>query len=235
MIVSIVVPNNGRDISAIREVADKFPHTEVLEIDLGLERSVQRNIGIRNAKGEYIFILDSDQIPTVAQMSECIRLMNDPEYQGIYIPEVILGDDWLSRLRNFERLFYTGTVVDCVRFVRRPCPLFNVELNGPEDADFDLRIKGKKMICRFPLYHNDNLTLKEYIKKKAYYVKGQRRFKELHPDAKVLDLRYRCFIIFIENGKWKLLLRHPIMTFKLVFLLIIRGIIYFENTISPAL
>ena len=228
MIISIVVPNNGRDISAIREVADKFPHTEVLEIDLGLERSVQRNIGIRNAKGDYIFILDSDQIPTVAQMSECIRLMNDPECQGIYIPEVVLGNDWFSRLRNFERLFYTGTPVDCVRFVRRPCPLFNIELSGPEDADFDLRIKGKKMICRFPLYHNDNLTLKEYISKKAYYVKGQRRFKELHPDAKVLDLKYRCFMIFIEDGKWRYLLRHPILTLQLIGLLILRGIIYFK-------
>ena len=75
MKVSVIVPNHGRDISSIKKVVDNMPDVEFLEVDLGFERSYQRNIGIAQAKGEYIFILDSDQLPTETLILECIHIM----------------------------------------------------------------------------------------------------------------------------------------------------------------
>jgi len=231
MRVSIVIPNNGRDITPIKCAIGNMVGVEILEIDLGMERSQQRNIGIEQAKGKYIFILDSDQLPTDTLILECVDIMeNNHLCQGIYIPEVIIGRDWFSRLRNFERQFYTGTAIDCVRFVRsNNCPPFDSELSGPEDADWDLRIKGPKLISKNPLYHFDNITLKEYIAKKTYYTKSMHKFEEKHPDAKVLELKYRCWSVFVEDGKWKKLLRHPIATLMIIGLLLIRGIIYIKQ------
>lgn len=230
MRVSVVIPNSGRDISSIKRSIGNMIGVEIIEIDTGKERSEQRNMGIGVATGECIFILDSDQLPIDTLIYECVDIMEkNPLCQGIYIPEVIIGRDWFSKLRNFERQFYTGTCIDVVRFVRWPCPVFDETMSGPEDADFDLRITGQKLTSKTPLYHFDNITLKDYISKKAYYTKSMRKFEAKHPGAKVLDFRYRCFGVFVEGGKWKKLLRHPVMTIKLAFLLLIRGIIYLRR------
>jgi len=229
--VSVVVPNHGRDISAIRAVCDPMPEVELLEVDLGLERSAQRNIGICSAEGEYIFVLDSDQVPTRALIYDCIAIMErNPGCNGIYIPEIIRGEDWFTKLRNYERQFYTGTCIDCVRFVRaKICPLFDESMSGPEDADWDLRIPAIKLVSRFPLYHDDHISFKDYLKKKSYYTRSMSKFLENNPEAKVLKFRYRVFGVFMEHRKWRKLLRHPILAVKLYFLIFLRGIIYLKK------
>lgn len=231
MKVSVVVPNHGRDISAIRNIIDQEPEAELLEIDLGLERSAQRNIGITSAVGKYIFILDSDQVPTHKLIYECINIMNrNPGCNGIYIPEIIRGDDWFTKLRNFERQFYTGTCIDVVRFVRADkCPLFDESLNGPEDACFDRRIPPVKLTSKNPLYHDDHISFKDYLKKKSYYTRSMAKFLENYPDAKVLKFWYRAIWVFMENGKYKQLLKHPIMAVKLGFLIFLRAMIYLKK------
>ena len=229
--VSVVVPNHGRDISAIRRVCDGMDQVELIEVDLGKERSEQRNIGMEKASGEFLFILDSDQVPTRTLIYECIKIMDDnPACSGIYIPETIRGEDSFTKLRNFERQFYTGTCIDVVRFVRKKiAPKFDLTMSGPEDADWDLRIPPIKLISDEPLYHDDQIRLGDYLKKKAYYTKSMRRFQELHPGAKVLKFWYRAFVVFLEHGKWKRLLLYPIMTIKLYSLIFARAVIYMRR------
>jgi glycosyltransferase involved in cell wall biosynthesis len=221
---SVIIPNNNRDISFIRE-ALRNCDVEIIEVNLGRERSYQRNQGIIQAEGKYILMLDSDQVPDEKLIDDCVAIMEaNPECQGLYIPEIIIGDNFFTRLRNYERQFYTGTAVDCVRFVRNPCPLFDETMSGPEDADWDLRITGLKLISNEPLYHFDNITFKEYVKKKSYYTKSMKRFREKHPKAKVLDLFYRCFWVFFEKRR-----RIRPLFICLMFLIFIRGVIYLDS------
>ena len=229
--VSVVVPNHGRDISAIKEVCEFMDDVELIEIDVGLERSAQRNMGINQAKGEFVFVLDSDQVPTAKLIDECVEIMeSNPGCNGIFIPETIRGDDWFTRLRNFERQFYTGTCIDVVRFVRKSiCPQFDESMSGPEDADWDLRIPEVKLTSTNPLYHDDQIPLGKYLEKKAYYTKSMRRFSELHPDARVLKAWYRVFGVFMEHGKWKQLVKHPVMALKLYCLIFLRAMIYLRK------
>ena len=231
MKVSVIVPNHGRDISPIRHVVNHMEGVELLEIDVGKERSVQRNMGIKAAKGEFLFILDSDQIPTVDLISECVEMMERvPGLNGIYIPEIILGSNWFTRLRNYERQFYTATPIDVVRFVRKSiCPLFNENMSGPEDADWDLRIPPIKLQSKFSLWHDDRVSFFDYIKKKSYYTRSMQEFHKENPDAKVLRPWYRCFGVFVENGKWKQLVKHPILAAQLFILIFIRAIIYLKK------
>ena len=228
MKVSIVVPNHNRDIKHLKESINLSTHknVEFIEINKGLERSVQRNMGILESNGDFILILDSDQSISAGLLEECLYLM-DKGYDAIYIPEIIVSKSFFGKIRAFERTFYTGTDIDVVRFVRRThCPLFDESLVGPEDSDWDNRITGKRAISAHPLYHHDDISLKEYIRKKAYYTKSMRKYAEKWPHCKCLDLKWRCFGVFVENGKWRKILRHPILFCGIIFILLIRGIIY---------
>lgn len=200
-------------------------------VNRGEERSNQRNTGIDQATGDYLLILDSDQMVSNTLISECTKIMDsDPECTGIYIPERIILKSWFDVLRDFERQFYNGTPVDVVRFVRKSsCPDFDPTMSGPEDSDWGNRIPGKKRISQSCFYHYDNIGILAYLKKKAYYSESMRRYAEKWPDDKVLKFWYRCFWIFCENGKWKRLLRHPVASVMMFGLIFMRGIVYLWN------
>jgi len=224
MKTSIICANHGRDTSVLR---NSLPlNVEYIEINQGLERSVQRNMAIRQAKGDIIIWLDSDQSLGPGVVKECENLISTG-YTSVYIPEIIVAKSFFGRIRAFERSFLTGTSVDVPKAVlRRCCPLFNEELHGPEDADFGNRIIGLRAVSKSVLYHHDDIPFYKYCQKKAYYSKSMDKYKELNPDDRCLNIWYRCVTVYTEKGKWKKLLRHPILTLGLIFLLVIRGIIY---------
>jgi glycosyltransferase involved in cell wall biosynthesis len=224
ILTSVIVANHGRDTSKL--VSSLPAGVEYLEINQGLERSAQRNIGIDNARGKYLLILDSDQNISPGLIRECETLMW-AGFSCVYIPEIIVAKSFFGKIRKFEREFYTGTAIDVPRFVdKRYCPKFNLELSGPEDADWGNRIRGCRAISTSPLYHHDDVSFIEYMRKKIYYTKSMRKYAELWPDDKCLNLKYRCWDVFVEDGKWRKLIAHPILTLGIIFLLIVRGIIY---------
>ncbi len=229
---SIIIPTHKRatqenffDKCLISIANSTYKNIEIIGVDEGLERSAQRNIGIKAAKGEYICYLDDDQYISLGLIEECVHLMNF--YDALYIPEVIVTDNWFGHLRNWERQFYTATLVDCIRFFKKEgCPMFDLSMSGPEDADFDHRYKGAKGITENSLYHDDNVNFIQYLKKKAYYAKSLKRYHEKWPDDKVLSVYYRCFWIFMENGKFIKFFSKPHYAVALMILIFLRGIIY---------
>lgn len=67
--------------------------------------------------------------------------MEEEKFAGLYVPEVILGNSYWSQVRRFERSFYDGTVIDCVRIIKKDIfeqvGGFDSSLTGSEDWDFD--------------------------------------------------------------------------------------------------
>jgi glycosyltransferase involved in cell wall biosynthesis len=228
--VSIIIPiRRGENI--IQTLACIWDSThdhllyEIIVVDEGLERSAQRNIGIRKAKGKYLLILDSDQLLTRGLLEECVYMMK--EYDALYIPETMVGTDWFSRLRDFERWFYTNTPVDAVRFVKNThCPMFDETMHGPEDSDWDRRVPGKRGVTQHYIRHNDRSTLWEYLKKKAYYARSMKKYEAKNKGDKVVSFKWRCIDVFLENGKWRVFLRHPIKAMGVMMLVFVRGVIY---------
>lgn len=228
-LVSVIIPtvHNDIHIEENKSYIEKstYKNVEIIVVDEGKERSEQRNIGIERAKGEYLLILDSDQIVSDNLISECVDKIKT--CVGLYIPEIIVTEGFFGKLRNWERWFYTGTPVDCVRFVKSEgCPKFDTSMSGPEDADWDRRIKGTKKITDSCLFHLDKIGFVDYLKKKMYYTKSMRRYIEKHPYDKVLDWKWRCFGVFFENGKWRRCLEKPHYFICLMGLIFIRGVIY---------
>ena len=228
-LVSIVIPNHGRDLTKVKEAirASTYQNYEIIVVDAGKERSAQRNIGIDAAKGEYLLFLDSDMLIHPSLLSECVRVWHNKD--ALYIPEQIVDKGWFSRVRNWERQFYTSTPVDVVRFVRaNRCPRFDESMNGPEDSDWDRRVQGRRGATYIPYLHDEDVTFLSYFKKKAYYAKTMDKFIAKHPNDPLLNWRWRCIGVFVERGKWKRLFNLP-MTISVMFILLLRGVIYLWN------
>ncbi len=157
----IVVDNSSTDQtqSIAKQYTDKV-YTK------GPERSTQRNYGIiEKSTGLYVLFLDADMIltPYVIESSYYHIIKN----QGIalYIKEVVLGKNYFSKARRFERGFYDATVVDGARFFRKDTFIeikgFDENLNGPEDWDLDKRLKQKGKILMLPSKKPSDLPVLE--------------------------------------------------------------------------
>jgi len=230
-LVSVIIPTTDKETPFIPRCiysvqTSTYKNVELVIINEQQERSEQRNLGIERAKGKYLLFLDSDQYISSRLIAECVDYMRIG-YDSVYIPETIVTTGWFGRLRNWERQFYTGTAVDVVRFVRAElCPRFDVTLKGPEDSDWDRRIQGERTISRNVVYHDDNVTVRSFLAKKAYYSKSMGRFYEKWPDDKVLKFSYRCFWIFLESGKWRQFIARPLSAFMVMALIFARGLVY---------
>ncbi len=257
-LVSIVIPIVPKDIH-IQECVDHikrstYQNYEILIINESKERSYQRNVGIKNAKGKYLIWLDSDMMISPMLLENCVDKMESDEevwikakqsdgkggflvsrelapllrpLVGIYIPERIVTKGWFGKLRDWERQFYTATLVDVMRFVRtKDCPLFDETLHGVEDSDWERQFpEGRREISDYSFNHHDKVGLIKYLKKKAYYAQCLGRYTSKNPSDKLLTFKYRCFQVFTENGKWKRFISNPIMATGVLLLLLARGIV----------
>ena len=214
-------------------VVDNFSEDETVEIAKkyttkihfkGPERSSQRNYGAQVANGEYLLYLDADMILSPTMVKDCVEKCEIDRVDAIYVPERIVGEGFWIKVRDFERSFYTGTVVDAVRFIRKDLfekvEGFDESLIGPEDWDFDRRIRkiGRTGIIDAALYHNEgSFNMKRYLKKKNYYTDGIKNYlRKWGPNdqetMKQVGVWYRLMGVFVEKGNWKKLIRHlPLM------------------------
>jgi glycosyltransferase involved in cell wall biosynthesis len=227
----IVVDNFSEDKTV--EFAQNYEATVYFK---GPERSVQRNYGAKVAQGKYLIYLDADMILSQTVIEECLAKGECENIGALYIPERIIGEGFWIKVRDFERSFYTGTVIDAVRFIRRDLfekiGGFDESLIGPEDWDLDRRIKeiAQVGLVTSALFHNEgSFNLNRYLGKKKYYSQSFEKYickwgKNDPEIKKQLGMLYRLSVVFIEKGRWKKLLRHPIQTLGMFYLRIMVGI-----------
>ena len=270
----IVVDNNS--IDRTKEIAKKYTN---LVFNKGPERSAQRNFGMMEvAKGKYVMYVDADMILSPTLIEDCVYEMeNDGNLAALYIPEIVLGNSFWSEVRRFERRFYDGTVIDCVRFIKKDIFIkvggFDSSMTGPEDWDLDKKIRqmGKVKLVKTQkveskklkmenfkkwklynfikekgvnpenygsaIYHNEaEFNLKKYLQKKAYYANSFdiyiKKWGRDDPDIKKqFGIWYRFFGVFTENGKWKRLIKHPILAMGMYWLRFIVGVMYLMSKV----
>ncbi|QPJ61196.1 MAG: glycosyltransferase family 2 protein [Candidatus Nitronauta litoralis] len=239
----IVVDNQSKDRT--REIAKEY-QVPVLNLPdhINLDgilnfRGAQVNLGVSRSTGEYLFFPDADMTFDKELLAEAVEQLKT--YSALYIPEIIMGKGWLGKIRNFERSFYEMTCIDAPRLVRRT--LYE-EVKGFDEKeiafapdDWDLAKKFKKQGAHFQIttnkkyHHEEWLDLKTYLKKKSEYTSTFdnyiAKWGKSDPDIKKqFGIGYRYFGVFLENGKWKKLLAHPLLTLGMYFLRFRVGVIY---------
>jgi glycosyltransferase involved in cell wall biosynthesis len=228
----------GKTVSPTCEIAFRYTN-KVFHSQCGF--SIQKNYGVLQSTGKYILNLDGDMIISESLIKECFETCEREGHVALYIPEIIIGQGMWIKARNFERSFYDATCNNCVRFIKRIAFIdidgFDNNIIVGEDWDFDRRIKtkGSTAMVQSPLYHNEgHLKLLRYMRGKVksakdicYYVEKWGRDDPLV--KKQLGFRYRYFGVYLENGKWKKLIRHPILTLQMYFLKVTMGFIYLTN------
>lgn len=201
----------------------------------GPERCAQRNRGWREATGDVILFVDADMILPYKTIDEILSLYTSPiphpsfltshpsSLPSLYIPEQRVGQGLRLRARNFERSFYDGTCIDGLRAIPRvwleKVGGYDEGLVACEDWDLDRRLLAAGVLTAVTkgcLLHNEtNQGLARLLAKKAYYAKSvdayRRKWRNDATCRRQFGLAYRFFGVFVENGKWKRLLRHPIL------------------------
>ena len=230
----IVVDNSSTDKT--KEIAKKY--TDKV-FNKGPERSAQRNYGmIEKSKGDFVMYLDADMSLSSTVIEDALKKISKSKVVALYISEIVMGNSLWSKVRRFERSFYDGTVVDCVRFINKDIFLkvggFDETMTGPEDWDLDKKIRniGKTDLLKTPIFHNEaEFNLKKYLSKKGYYAKSFDKYinkwgKNDTDIRKQFDPIYRYLIIFIENNKWKQLIYHPLLSFLMLYLRVLVGVVF---------
>lgn len=178
----IVVDNHSSDGTV--DVARRYADTV---IGAGPERSAQRNVGLRAARGEFVFILDADMVLD----SDVVRAALEEASGGaeaVAIPEESIGEGFWSACKAFERSFYRhDTLTSAARFFRRERALevggFDESLTGAEDWDMSMRVAGSTPIAfaRARIVHDEGRqTLRSLFEKKFYYGRSIPRFVRKH-------------------------------------------------------
>jgi len=257
----IVVDNNSTDQT--KKIALMF--TDKV-FNQGPERSAQRNFGMmEKAQGKYVLFLDADMILSPTVIERAVAKLESSNLLALYVPEIVLGNSFWSRVRRFERSFYDGTIVDCVRIIRKDIfekvGGFDLRITGQEDWDLDKKIRQigavdvvdtydleemsrrlktinyeaanlaeelSSVSQRALVYHNESdFTVKKYIAKKGYYLEELfyiERWGKNDPEVKKqFGFWYRFFGVFFENGRWRKLIRHPILAAGMYFLRVLVG------------
>lgn len=237
----IVVDNDSND--ATRTLASNYtPNIYNLKDHISLEgiknfRGAQVNFGVQKSSGNIIFFPDADMAFDRNLIEDAVNLSK--KFDALFVPEVILGRGLFGRIRNFERSFYNMTPVDAPRFVHKD---FFLKIGGFDEKninfgadDWDIAKQMKNAGCCFGItsskkyHHEEWLDFKTYLRKKHTYINSFKSYIEKwgynDPDIrKQFGVWYRFFGVFCENGKWKRLISHPILTIGMFILRFLVGL-----------
>lgn len=157
----------------------------------GPERSIQRNRGISESKGELILIIDQDMYLTKNVIKECINLFESENYIALNIPEISVGKGYWTECVTLERyisIYLESGMNECCRFFRKKDALkiggYDPDIVGVEDSDFHYRMArlGKIGKIRSHINHDEGTTkFWGRVRKKYYYSKAFREYLNRYP------------------------------------------------------
>ncbi|OGK24689.1 hypothetical protein A3A46_01495 [Candidatus Roizmanbacteria bacterium RIFCSPLOWO2_01_FULL_37_13] len=191
----------------------------------GPERSIQRNRGIKEAKGEYILILDQDMYLTLKVVEECYESLKEGKYVALTIPEKSIGKGFWTKCVSLDRyitVYLEKGLNECCRFFRKKeavkVGLYDPSIVGVEDSDFHYKMEsiGKIGKTKSHINHDEGETkFFDRIKKKYYYSRAFKEYLKRRPTIAVFQF-FPIKSAYIKH--WKLLLKHPFLTFGMILL-----------------
>lgn len=218
----VVIDNFSTDSTPeiSKKYADKF-------IQAGPERSAQRNIGVKNALGEIVIIIDSDMILSKGVVLDAVKkIQENDKMEAVVIPEESFGEGFWARCKKLERSYYLNVSwIEGARVFRRDTYLkvggYDEKYTGVEDWDLAQRIGELGMTERIGsfIYHNEGkLSLRKTLYKKYYYAKGSTNYLKNSKSGNTIyqtSVLHRYKLFFRNPSQ---ILRHPILWIGMIFM-----------------
>ena len=191
----------------------------------GPERSIQRNKGIKEAKGEYILIIDQDMYLTPKVVEECYNTIKNGNYIALTIPEISIGKGFWTECVALER--YISTYLEkgmneCCRFFRKKDAIaiggYDESIVGIEDSDFHYRMaeKGKIGKIKSHIYHDEGETkFFNRVKKKFYYSRAFAEYLKRRPGIAAGQL-FPIKKAYFKH--WRLFVQKPLISLGVITL-----------------
>jgi len=149
---------------------------------------------------------------TANVVKECVNMMNDPQVGGVIIPERSVGTSFWVKVRDYERSFYSNTEIESARFFRRDLVkrvngfeediVFFEESTLPQKIE-NLGFNVRKRINAEILHHEENFSIRKWLKKKFYYGKSVSKYREKFDKyaSKQISILHRLSI-FLKNKRF---------------------------------
>jgi glycosyltransferase involved in cell wall biosynthesis len=187
------------------------------------ERAKAKNFGISNAAGQFLLFVDSDMVLQPCLVEECVNMCSaNRKIVAVTIPERSIGPGFWVKVRDFERDLYKGSNVESPRFfVKEFVSLvggFDENIVAYEESTLQQKLEaiGMNVNARATsLIHHDEegFNLRKWLVKKRYSGKtGKLYAKKYRKYAKMQFSLSNRTHIFLANGNWKRLVRHPILS-----------------------
>jgi len=222
--VEVIIADDGSTDKTL-EIAEKYGCKMIENPRRG--RAEAKNEGMKHSSGGYLLFVDSDMELTSNVITECVELANeDLHIGGIVIPEHSVGGSLWVKVRDFERSFYSGSVIESARFF--PAKLakgvggFEEGLVFFEESTLPYKIqRGKRSsfprIEAFILHHEEDFSLERWLMKKFYYGKTAHSYMHKYKEyALVQTSAWYRLALFLKN--WRAFLSRPKLAFGAILL-----------------
>jgi len=209
----IVVDNNS--IDQTKKIAVKY--TDKV-FNKGPERSAQVNFGVSQAKGLYVYKVDSDFILEKDVISQCMKKIKEG-FDAVIVhnsPDVTIS--WIAKIRKFEVDMYKYDIThSSARFLKKEAYNqiggFNEIITAGEDYDFQNKLNRYGLKTGFidaeALHLGEPTSFWKHMKKYYKYGKDFVNYKDKNKQESKKQLVF-FRKVYIKN--WKLFLLHPILS-----------------------
>lgn len=227
----IVVDNYSTDRT--REIAGKYADLALL---IDSERSAAVNFGVKYARGEYVYRVDSDFVVEPNVVEEAVFKCVVGGFDAVCVHNTSDASvSFWARVRKLERDCYAGDELNvAARFFRKKVfekvGGFDERLVAAEDYDFHNRLlrHGFKIgyIKSKEIHIGEPRSLLEIARKHYYYGKTIRNYIKKNPQRAMRQLRFVRLSYFKYKSRF---LRNPILAVGFIIYQFVR---YFAATIG---
>jgi glycosyltransferase involved in cell wall biosynthesis len=231
--IEVIVVDDGSTDNTL-EIAGKYKCTIMRSPTRG--RAEAKNEGMKRSLGEYLLFVDSDMELDSIVIGECVgQAVENQDIGGIVIPERSVGSSFWVKTRDFERGFYSGSIVESARFF--PAELVR-EVGGFEEGliFFEESTLPYKILRRtqraFPriksviLHHEEDFSLATWLRKKFNYGKTISLYADKYGDYSMMQMSvWFRYALFLKS--WRSFLSKPKLALGVTLL---KSLEYFATT-----
>ncbi len=107
--LEIIVVDNGSKINPVTEWKEKYPNVAFIRSDINLGFAGGNNVGIKAAKGDYLFFVNNDTEFTTGLVETLVKTLDDETKVGIVSPKIRYFDqkDMLQYAGYTDMNYYT--------------------------------------------------------------------------------------------------------------------------------